>query len=309
MNDYLGKEHNEATTKLFEILRKHVDIQKRMTFQFLHSNVNISKYGYQQERQLNGFLNLESEDFEDNTNLKIENSQENSDQELEAETESEEESDSEKEQMELNRILKEGRSGGKGIKLGEESREVNARMVISKEEDIRQFEIDDENTRFQGGGFQSFENQKPINVENSNDVNPLFRNQMKTEENSEFTNEAGNKQSGVFENNLKLNELDNGKSSQQENQKSNKNNELKTKLSFGNDSFNQNQSNVEGEKGNAFQQDKKVNVLIENVKIQSSFEMEPKKISREVDDLLSSKTLGERSPKTSNMYQERYFEN
>lgn len=299
MNDYLGKEQNEATTKLFEILRKHVDIQKRMTFQFLHTNINISKYGYQEERQLNEFLDLESEDFENKIDLEAENFQKNSKAELEAETESEDESDSEKEQMELNRILKEGRSGGKGIQLGDESREINARMVISKEENLGKFEINGEDTGFDGG-FQSFENQKPINVENSNHVNPLFQNQIKTEENSRFTNEARNKPLEEMANNSKQNLNE----SNTQNEKI-KNNELKTKLSFGNDSFNQNQSNMEMETGNTFQNKKKVNEFSENVKIQSSFEMEPKKISREVDDLLSSKTLGERSPKTSNMYQER----
>jgi len=48
-----------------------------------------------------------------------------------------------------------------------------------------------------------------------------------------------------------------------------------------------------------------VKEVVNKNKIQSSFEMEPKQISREVDDLLSYKTVGEKSPKTSLMYQEK----
>jgi hypothetical protein len=276
MNDYLGKESNEAATKSLSILRRIFDTKKQLAFQILHSNINISKFGYQQDRQLNGFLGLDSED--------LENKEEDEFQPVEplgsAETESEVETDSDEEQRELNRRLKEGKSGGKGILLGEESMEANARAVISKEENLDQFDNED----FKGNHFESFENQNNQGQhDNSKDVNPLFKNQ---EKNGEGSSPVNNEKNEI--------EVDNEQNA----------NEFALKLSFGNDSFNKNGSGMESDVLK-LPQTHKVRAESEKGKFNSSFEVEQKKFGKEIDYLLSSKTLGEKSPKTSTMYQER----
>jgi len=276
MNDYLGKESNEAATKSLSILRRIFDTKKQLAFQILHSNINISKFGYQQDRQLNGFLGIESED--------LENKEEDEFQPLEplgsAETESEVETDSDEEQRELNKRLKEGKSGGKGILLGEESMEANARAVISKEENLDQFN----NEEFKGNHFESFENQhNHVQYENSKDVNPLFKNQEKNGEGSLPDNNEKNE--------IEVNNQQNA-------------NEFALKLSFGNDSFNKDGTGMDSDVLK-LPQPQKVKAESEKGKFNSSFEVEQKKFGKEMDYLLSSKTLGEKSPKTSTMYQER----
>ena len=276
MNDYLGKESNEAASRIFSLLRRKIDIQKKMGFQFLHSNVNISKFGYQQDRQLNGFLGLDSEDLEDKASNQM-NAFEDLTTPQSGKTESELESDSEEEQMELNRRLKEGKSGGKGILLGEDSMQANARVVAQNEDEFQ--EITDE--EFKGNHFESFENGNKI-PENSEEVNPLFKNQEKQESGEEDKMETHE---------IEVNDEQNA-------------NEFPMKLSFGNDSFNKNGSGVEPE-SLRIPMAKKINVESEKGKINSSFEVEEKKFGKGIDHLLSSKTLGERSPKVSSMYQER----
>lgn len=298
MNDYLGKEYNEATTHLFSLLHTKLDLQKRLTFQILYSNINISKFGYQNERGMNGFLNLDSEDLDDPskaTNVGLESQGEPRTGDLDEEASGpEEESDSETEQMELNRLLKEGKSGAKGIQLGDESLEAHARVVMTRDDHIEEFEIEGDQALNENGHFESFENQK-VQIarlsKDSNQVNPLFENREKTEGNSQTGNQVEHGNLFEVEPEIKIT----GQSPEIEKheikvEQGEQTNDFPLKLSFANDSFNHTQSGQ---------------VDSEKVKVQSSFEVEPKNIKKDIDYLLSSKTLGERSPKTSNMYQER----
>jgi hypothetical protein len=302
MNDYLGKEYNEATTGLFNLLHQKVDLQKRHCFQILHSNVNISKYGYQNERKMNGFLDLDSEDLMGHNDTNAEDSElktlkegeskpENGDHVFGDETvgvseeEVESESDSEMEQMELNKMLKEGKSGAQGIKLGENSLRENARVLMTRTDDVDEFEVHGDNNH-----FESFEQNEGVQ-QNSDSVNPLFKNQEKAQ---------GMEKSNLFEEesismDKKAKDTDVEMSAQRheiEVENGEEGNDFRLKLSFANDSFNRG--------GN--EEEVKMTVDSEKIRVQSSFELEQKK---DIGFLLSSKTVGDGSPKTSNMYTER----
>lgn len=274
MNDYLAKELNEAATEIFGILRRRVDLQKQMAFRFLHSNVNISKFGYQNDRRLNGFFNLEPSDFDE----QVSNGSANAPSEDDAET------DSAGEQLKLNRELKQGRSGEKGILLGEK--------VQTKPQDAHAAELG-------GRPFESFENEEQTG-QNDNGVNPLFQNTVKTGDTSSFANETTDHKLNLFgEHPPKEGATEQNHEFEVDGDQAN---EFPLKLSFRNDSFNQNDAQE-----CLAEQSPKNKIESERGKLNSSsFEVEQKKYAREIDHLLSSKTLGERSPVVSNMYQERY---
>ena len=186
MNQYLTKDQHEAISSIFQILRARVDLHKRMGFDYLSSNVKILKFGNQEERLRMGFMQLESDALGDDENSNLDSQEKDKEEESVEETE---ESDSDLEQIELNRRLKEGQSGAQGVRLGDDSLQNNALFVMSKQDNLNDFEKEEMNAPdFIAQGFQSFEMERPVESSASNHVNPIFQNKIPGEEDSEIRN-------------------------------------------------------------------------------------------------------------------------
>lgn len=123
MNEYLLKDINGAASTIFKILHRQVDHQKQMAFRFMHSNINVSKFGFLIEREFDGELELGIDQ------LKLLDPQNDQlDMSLSQLSDSQSQSESEDEQVQLNRDLKRGKRQGKGILLGEDRRHAESKQ-------------------------------------------------------------------------------------------------------------------------------------------------------------------------------------
>lgn len=121
MNEYLAKDVNGAASSIFRILHEKVDHQKQMAFRFLHSNINVSKFGFQIERE----FHMELEQGKEQLEL-LEPQSGHIEMDFGSEPEEESPSVSDDEQVQLNRQLKQGRRQGRAILLGEDVRRRDA---------------------------------------------------------------------------------------------------------------------------------------------------------------------------------------
>lgn len=239
MTEYLTKKQYDAVNSIFSWIREKLDVNKKICFEMLSANVRNSKYGYQEQKIETGFKEFQS-DLEDedqtvnnedqtkkNEKLTVTNNNEIQNELLQSENPSIYESD--REFIELNKNLKEGKSGTRGVTLGDESLQNNARFVISNENNLVEFDKNDKNKiNLIQEDFQSFEIEKKNESKLSNQTNSLFKNLAKEEDEK---NLIINKKTSTFNNE------ESGVSSEI----------MQIGLSFGNESFTQN-INIDPEK-------------------------------------------------------------
>lgn len=274
MNQYLTKEQYESVKVIFRWIHEKLDVNKKMSFDFITSHVHQKKFGNQEQRVQNGFNQFES-DFEhsdpERNTKKSRDSQAANDQD--------EEIDSDQEFINLNYNLKQGKSGARGVSLGEDSLQNNARFVISNEDNIHEFDRNSLTVplSFTGEGFRSFERTQQTEPTDSRNSNLIFADQSKMQEqypNNYIKDESFQKQN------------------KHEIYVQNDPERIKAGLSFGNNSFDVDGSDQDkiifkrssfgenhGPSSKLFEQDFKKNIL----------EVE---LSKAEENLLSSKTLG-----------------
>lgn len=278
MNQYLTKEQYESVKVIFRWIHEKLDVNKKMSFDFITSHVHQQKFGNQQERVQNGFNQFES-DYE-NSDLNPHTKQSRGSQE---DNDDEEEIDSDQEFINLNYNLKQGKSGARGVSLGEESLQNNARYVISNENNLDDFDRNSLTvpSNFAGEGFRSFEGAQQTEPIQPQNTNSIFSNQLKPEEN----NQTNYLNDGYFQ-----------KQNKHEIHVGNGPERIKAGLSFGNNSF-----DIDGS-----DQDK---IIFKRSSFGENYDLSLKKseedfknnllgigMSKTEENLLSSKTLGGKTP-------------
>lgn len=213
MTDYLTMEQHEAVESMFLWIREKLDVNKKMCFEMLSANVRNKKYGFQEQKIEKGFKEFQSDLEDEDENQPQDQEQVKEDHVIEANStpfaennlmqnellQSDNPSvfESDREFIELNKHLKDGKSGARGVTLGEDSLQNNARFVISNEDNFVEFQKNDKQPAdIIQGDFQSFELEKKKESIVSNKTNSLFKNQDEEEKSSSFKNRIsiGNKE-------------------------------------------------------------------------------------------------------------------
>jgi hypothetical protein len=237
-----------------------------MSFDFITSHVHQKMFGNQEQRVQNGFNQFESDFEQTDQELNTKKSKDS-----QAATDQEEEIDSDQEFINLNYNLKQGKSGARGVSLGEDSLQNNARYVISNEDNLHEFDRNSLTVplSFTGEGFRSFEATQQAEPSNSRNTHSIFADQSKAQDeypNSYIKDESFQKQN------------------KHEIYVHNDSERIKAGLSFGNNSF-----DVDGS-----DQDK---AIFKRSSLKQSEEDFRKNLlevglSKTEENLLSSKTLG-----------------
>jgi hypothetical protein len=282
-------------------VRKKIDVDKQTCFEMLSANVRNKKYGFQEQKIEKGFKEFQS-DVDDQDESQTENKPDAQDHVIEAngtpfaetnqmenellQSENPSVYESDREFIELNKHLKDGKSGARGVTLGEDSLQNNARFVISNEDNFAEFQKNEKDTNdVMQADFQSFELENKKESSMSNQTNSLFKNQIKDEEEQE--------KSSTFKNRVSFGNKEESAISSEMTQ---------VQLSFANESFNQ---NIMVDPDNElFKKTSAINPINESKKSQgneseSMCEMSEIGIDGTKENLLSSQTLGKKSQNIS----------